>query len=220
MTAKGSTTSPGRGHHDVRTLATLADVRKHGRRAAPRDPATIDGIVVHQMAVVLSPPAYLLRRGMGPRDALVRRCLRVRAHMCALRSGLTVLTCPVTWPVMHAGRLNSRSLGLEVEGRYPGLVGGRVWGGTATEPTEVLIETARLALRRLVAAGDAAGCHLQFLWAHRQSSRWRRADPGQALWMALASTARALGLVTQPAVAVGGGRPIPVAWDADGVGRY
>ena len=197
----------------------LRRVALNGRsvqRVVERDPATIDGIVIHQTACVFGK-----RRGQPSRH---HRALGVACHALAFNDGTAVLANPLRWLVWHGNGFNSRSLGLEIEGRFPGLVGkpSTLAAEPETPVTALLLDTARDALRWLVEEGRSEGMPLRYVWAHRQSSPTRRSDPGEALWLALLPTFAELGLEVQPALVLnsksGAGRPIPEAWG--GAGPY
>lgn len=136
-----------------------------------------------------------------------------------------MLGIPFLYRGLHANALNAPSLGLEVEGRYPGLASGP--RGAWDILDELTIETARAALTWLVEAAAAEGIEIRYLYAHRQSSSMRRGDPGELVWRAVALEhgRQVLGLRTAPArtwdsPSAGRGRPIPLEWDPSGVGRY
>lgn len=189
-----------------------------------RDPADVTTVVLHQTAVPFGVAPYQIKAAGGdPALALARRGLNVACHAIAFRAGFYACVAPLRWYVQHGNKYNARSLGLEVDGRYAGIEGDprTVWGGEPTELTTATIDAARCALRWLVETGRAEGMPITQIRAHRQSSATRRSDPGQALWMHVALWGRdELGLETACAEVLGDGRPVPVAWDPDGVGRY
>lgn len=180
-----------------------------------RDPATIDGIVLHQTACVFGPAA--------DRSKAHRRALGIPAHAVAFRDGVFAAPAPLTWWLYHGNGLNGHTLGLEVEGCYPGLVGkpSTLWGGTETPLDEVTIATARAALAWLVVQGRALGMPLRYVYAHRQSNIGKPSDPGEGLWRALAVeyAVPVLGMETRTRY-TDGGRAVPRQWDPTGVGDY
>lgn len=200
----------------------LGPVGLHGRIKV-REPWSIDSVVLHQTACVFGPRNDSERRW--------RRALGVPAHATAFRDGVAVLAHPLTWYLYHANTLNYRSLGLEIEGAYPGVpeyvtpVRDRTEVSDSTRETpctELLVETARVALQELVRRGREQGMPIRYIFAHRQSSGTRRSDPGWELWDQVALWAeKELGLLTTPHHTEGKGRPIPVEWDVEkGVGRF
>lgn len=207
-------------------------VRKHRvarGKVVERDPRRVDGIVLHQTACTFGPSDDAQRRH--------ERAFGVACHALAFRDGTVVLPNPLRWVVNHGNAFNDRALGIEAEGVYSGLEDDPLtipdeartstWGGRPDVVTELVVAAARRALRELVERGRAEGMPLRYIWAHRQSSRTRRSDPGQTLWrrVVLEYAVPVLGLETQPGIylasrASGDGRPIPKAWDAAGAGRY
>lgn len=205
-------------------------VKLRGGKPAMRKPERINGIVVHQTACVFGVSKRLLKRSGGNADlAVARRGLEVACHALAFRRGFFMASHDLALHVNHANGLNSRTLGLEIEGFYPGLEKERRKARGSdrklTKLNEQTIETGRAALRWLVEEGRAAGMPIRYLYAHRQSSPTRRADPGEELWRAIAPWAvenLELELRHDQTLATkkGDGRPVPKAWDSDGVGRY
>lgn len=192
-----------------------------------RDPKKITGVTLHQTACLFGPKNDLVARH--------RRALGVACHALAFGVDRTVvLANPLRSYVWHGNGFNAFELGLEVEGHFPGLEDdpkttprredlATIWGGkTPTKITEDIVDTAREALRLLVELGRAEGMPIEFIHAHRQSSSTRRSDPGQGLWKAvvLEYAVPVLRLKTEPTRVVGDGRPIPLAWDPAGAGRY
>jgi hypothetical protein len=204
-----------------------------------RDPSKVDGIVMHQAAVQWgSRPSHkkqaaamLKAEGLDPEENLAqweRLALALRvvedvpAHATAMQSGDVVLRSPLEAFLYHANALNKRSLGLEIEGLYDGVE----VAGAHPEPTPVTIAAARRAVRELYERGIEAGMPIKYLWAHRQSSGTRRADPGSMLWLEVGVWAsKELGLEIQPmetwlSLKSGRGKPIPESWGGQEGVRY
>ncbi len=195
-----------------------------------RDPAKVTGITVHQTACIFGP--------MAQPEVRYRRALNVAAHATAFNTRVVVLANPLRWNVWHGNGLNDSTLGLEIEGRFSGLLDNpatieredlrTAWGGIADPITPDIVETAREALRVLVELGRAEGMPLKYIYAHRQSSGTRRSDPGEGIWkeVVLEYACKVLGLQTKPALTMvskkgGPGRTIPLDWQPDGgVGKY
>lgn len=188
--------------------------RKHLVRAGHvvvRDPADVDGIVVHQTACVFGASTAQIRAAGGDRDlAIHRRALGVACHALAFRDGAVVLANPLRWYVWHGNGLNERSLGLEVEGIYPAEVARP--GPHDTPWTQQQADATATALYTLIREGRDEGMPLRYLWAHRQSSYARAGDPGEAIWRLVVQVGREWGLEPQPDLVVGSGRPISPAW--------
>lgn len=193
-------------------------------RAFVRDPKTITGIGIHQTACVFGPKA--------DREKAHRRALGVHAHMTAFRDGVAVLGWPLLWRVNHGNGLNAASLGLECEGHYPGVPDDPTTprredqasiGGAPTVLDDLSLETFCFGLKALVDGGRAIGCPIEFVWAHRQSSDTRRADPGWEIWqkVVLDYGVKVLGLKTESwKTFAGQGKPIPKQWDPSSPEKY
>lgn len=193
-------------------------------RVVERAPKDITTIVVHQTACVFGPLEQPDKRHV--------RALGVACHALAFNDGVVALPNPLPWYVWHGNEFNPVSLGLEIEGHFPGLPDdpstprrediATVWGGKATPLTATLVEASCAALDYLVAKGRELGMPIEFIAAHRQSSDTRRSDPGWEIWrtVVLEYAVPKLGLKTLPSYAIGNGRPIPKEWDPHGVGRY
>lgn len=203
-----------------------------GRAVVMREPGTVDSIVIHQTACEFGVSKRAIRLAGDIELARARRALDVACHAMAFRNGYYVAAHDLRTYVNHANRLNSNSLGLEIEGRYPGLVDDpttvpredllTTWGGAPSELTEATVEAARSALRWLVLEGRRYGMPIKYVYAHRQSNDNRRSDPGQEIWqrVVLDYGVPKLGLETKPRTLWQQGRSIPSAWDPDGVGDY
>jgi hypothetical protein len=184
-------------------------------KTVSRDPKTIKGIGIHQTACVFGP--------LNDRAKAHRRALTIPAHVTAFRDGVYVASAPLPWFLYHGNALNEFSLGLECEGRYPGLLDKpSTWGGEPTPLTDEAIETFRAALKWLVEEGRAAGMPIEFIWAHRQSNGQKPSDPGEGIWkhVVLEYGVPALGLRTQPEKVWRDGKTVPPQWDPRGVGKY
>jgi hypothetical protein len=212
-------------------LVRVREGRELVRRVHVRDPRDVDGIVLHQTACTFGPSDNELKRH--------RRAFGVACHALAFRDMSVVLPNPLLWQVNHANGFNPRALGLEGEGRLPGLMDDpstapredleSTWGGPPDDVTDALVASMCRAIRELCdLMYREHGVTLKYLWAHRQSSKTRRSDPGQEVWqrVGIDYAVRVLGLKTEPGLvlpskASGAGRPIPKAWDlTHGVGRY
>lgn len=187
----------------VRVLDLAHKARKRQKRSKlkwkvghtfMRKPETVDSIVLHQTAVQFGArPSHRLEalrmlradKGDEPTPAEIERlaiALRVvedvPSHALAMQSGDVIIRSPLPAFLYHANALNKRSLGIEIEGLYDGVE----VEGAHPPPTPVTIEAARQAVREMVERGRAEGMPIQYIWAHRQSSGTRRADPGSVLW--------------------------------------
>lgn len=207
-------------------------VRKRGRSVVMRNPADIDTIVIHQTAVEFGVSRRAIANAGGDVElARARRALDVACHAMAFRQGYFVAAHPLLAYVNHANRFNATSLGMEIDGRYPGLTDDpstvpredllTTWGGEPTELTNTTMGAAFAALRWLVEEGRALGCPITKIVSHRQSSDNRRSDPGEEIWRRLVlASASKLGLVVVRESPWNQGRHVPTAWDDKGIGAY
>jgi hypothetical protein len=195
-----------------------------GGKTMVRDPKTVCGVTVHQTACVFGPAADPNKKH--------KRAMGIPAQAVAFRDGVYVITAPLLWYLYHGNSLNAPTLGLEIEGMYPGLLDDpttvaredekTTWGGKATPLDDLTIATARAALRFLVEEGRKEGMPLEFVYAHRQSNDNKPSDPGQGIWehVVLDYAVKVLGLKTQPQRAFGDGRPIPKQWEPGAKAAY
>lgn len=143
----------------------------------------------------------------------------VPAHVVALQSGDVVLGKPLAMFLHHANAANPRSYCLEVEGKFAG----RHADGKG-DVEELTALTACRGLEVLVDEGRSKGSPLRYIVAHRQTSRMRRADPGEGLWRIFEERARSLGLEPRYNWTLKSkglsGRPIPVDWSPAATARY
>ena len=200
-----------------------------------RDPATITTIVLHQTATEMPPSSRLVAKH-GVEQAAARRAARAAYHTLALPTGDVVRAKPIDVYAHHAGLLNATSVGVAVVGRFPGLLDDpttkrredlwSLWNWRkrpASEITPELVDAGREAIAITVRDAKALGGDIDFIVAHRQSSKNRRSDPGEELWarLVLEYAVPKLGLRARPGFTLGTGRPVPAAWDPQcGVGSY
>lgn len=208
-------------------------IAKHGNSPYLRDIRTIDSIVIHQTGVPFGISDALVRRSDGDRDlARARRALDVPCHVLAFRQGFFAVAHALPVWINHAGPLNQRSIGLEVDGRYAGLVDdpktvaredlATTWDGEPEELTELAVQSACAAIDWICKEVRSMGGEISHIFAHRQSSSDRRSDPGEAIWkrVVLDHAVRDRRLKTRPELTFGSGRPIPKEWDPAASAKY
>jgi hypothetical protein len=206
--------------------------RTVGGRTVRRNPAAVNGITIHQMAVDMQPSKRLIREADGDWAlAFARRSQKVACHVTAAPN-VFCATNPLDWYMHHGNRLNSPTLGLEVSGLYSGLLDDpttapredllTTWKNEPMEITAEVVAGARAALRWMVEEGRRQGMPIQYVYAHRQSNGKKPGDPGEGLWIALVTeyAVPVLGLKPVYDYTIGKGRPIPKEWDENGVGSY
>lgn len=193
----------------------------------------IDTLVIHQAAIEFGVGKWAIRKSGGDVElARARRALDVACHVMVFRQRYFVAAHPLTVYVNHANRLNGRSIGMEIDGRYSGLLDDpdtaaredlrTTWKGKPTELTEDTIETAKRACKWTVDEAKREGATLKYVMAHRQVNDNRRSDPGEGIWksIVLDYVVSELGLEPQRGSQWREGRPIPKAWDPKGDGPY
>lgn len=164
----------------------------------------IDMIVLHQTGV------YMLD--------IPARFKRLNAHVGILRDHehALVRVHPLNAYCYHAGRLNARSIGIEINGHFPGLVDAfdsEKHSGRGPTPRQA--HMAMRAIEWICEMVSACGGTIRHVVPHRCSSETRRADPGEAAWASIGRWAQHdHGLTCMgPGWCVGDGRPIPRTWD-------
>lgn len=199
---------------DPDALKTGAVVDIRGRHARPklwggtRPPSRIDTIVLHQTGCDM------------PDDPRAWR--RLNAHIGVLRSGVIVLVNPVTDMIWHAQGLSRNSIGVEIEGNFPGVEGkmNTLWKGGGGPDTLSIGQLNAVSLLGDLIESEIG--EISHVMAHRQSSSTRPADPGSEIW-------RDFGIVLQSRFGAtdggnnfrtGLGRPIPREWDSRRTSRY
>lgn len=198
----------------------------HGGLVVKRNPKAIQGVVIHQTNTLFSVNTSQIKAaGNNREEALHERGLRVRCHVIAFEGIRAEVECghvcyvnPLAWYVYHAQEANNFSVGLEIEGKFPGLTHNEQLPASTR-----IIDAARLALKFIVSKARELGMdNLEFIWAHRQMSSKRRGDPGQELWkrVVLDYAVPVLGLKTDVNATWDDGRPIPLEWDPAGTGQY
>jgi len=184
--------------------------RKTGK-VLVRKKEQIDSIVLHQTACdFVAGHALLKKAKYDAIQAMILRAMRVHCHYVVLEGGDVVQVCPDLWYVYHANCLNSRSIGIEIEGLYSGVGSGE------------LAFDVRDAAIRMIGHIKENFPQIKYLFAHRQSSGSRRADPGEEIWGSVALQAeREIDIKTMPTFRCGTGRPVPIEWDRkNGKGKF
>ncbi|TAL46347.1 MAG: N-acetylmuramoyl-L-alanine amidase, partial [Salinibacterium sp.] len=159
-------------------VSLFTDLRESALRIhdhGPRSWDVIDAVCLHQTACVL---------GNAP-----KRWNSVGAHLGVMQNG------GVNWMhgfdrlVWHGNLWNRRSIGIEVDGLFPGLRGGRVWDNPdtavheqATVLTAEQISSTKETIRWIHQYLPSHGAQLKLLVPHRQASKDRRDDPSQQIW--------------------------------------
>lgn len=197
-----------------------------------RDPKDVDTIVIHQVAIEFGVSERQVRLSGGDRElALARRALDAACHYMAFRSGFYVAAHPLDVYVNHGNRFNRHSLGVEIDGRYCGIVDDpdtaaredlkTTWQGNPSDFNPLILETSKAMLHTMVEEARDMGMPIKYVVAHRQSNKNRRSDPGEEIWRQLVEgwAVEALNLETRPHVDIGGYR-LPKQWGEGNPGDY
>lgn len=176
----------------------------------------IKSIVLHQTGIMLGNSK--------------KRFTSLKAHI-----GIPVLKIPTVYKVYpftsvlwHANDFNSESIGIEINGSFEGIDGkiNTAWkGGYKKRPHKVTrnqIVATRTAILSICKEVSLHGGDVNNIFAHRQSSKNRIADPGSKVWNEIGVWAQDyLGLSDGgEGFCVGGGRAIPNAWDENRLAEY
>lgn len=184
-------------------------------RKGARSVKLIDAIVLHQTAYVY------------PNEALWKT---LRAHIgVPMDAGSGwLLVNPIEQKMYHANSFNTRSVGIEIEGNMAGIEGDRKtwWPPPASvkgdrrgphTASDDQIRRTRDAVRYVVEKTDELGGKIGYIFAHRQSSKDRIADPGSRIWQEVGVWAqKEFGLSDGgPLYISGHGRPLPDEWTGE-----
>lgn len=178
----------------------------------PRLREKLTGIVIHQTACDMG-------ESVGRYDT-------IGSHFAILRNAKILWMADPRLEIIHANGFNARCLGIEYNGRYPGLLDdpntahdealATTWNDPTTKhreqpmtaPPEMLL-AGRMLLRWLKHRYP----ELLYLLFHRQSSGTRQNDPGQEIAVDTRRVAIELGLSDGgPGFKIDSGRAIPYAW--------
>lgn len=181
-------------------------VRVDGRRSRVkriRDLREVNGIVLHQTGIWMSDTP--------------QRFERIAAHVGILRDHDTpiVHVHPLDAYLFHANSLNRTTIGIEINGHFPGEV--RRYDRakhTGVLPTERQIFHAREAIKWIVQEVGLAGGLIERIYPHRVASSTRRSDPGEGAWRNIGLWAvNQLGLrQPAPGETFGSGLALPGSW--------
>lgn len=162
----------------------------------------------------------------------------LRAHIGVTRDGTVIIVNPLERIIYHGNGLNSRTIGIEIDGLHEGLLGVRrtAPGDAGPHPlTDLQVRACdEILFPWLVGKFEANGGVWRNIHAHRQSSPTRRADPGSEIWQRIAmpwierlhakggdwGSAQDGGPDFTMNTSKGRGRPIPRDWCAGYTAKY
>jgi hypothetical protein len=149
----------------------------------------------------------------------------LNAHYGITSAGQVVEANAPTDFIWHAQQISRRTIGIEIAGNFEGVQGdpSTLWkgGGPAAELSLEMIAAADRLFEYLADLFQRNGREWRHVYAHRQSSGSRRADPGSEIWQKIGLVwCDRLG-IDDSEYTTGKGRPIPVAWDEEhGKGEF
>jgi len=166
----------------------------------------VDSIVLHQTGCRMpsSPNGWAL--------------LRAHVGIPAVGKQAIYLANPLTSKMYHANAFNLRSVGIEIAGNFRGIEGdNRTWWKPGKGPDIInddQVKSARRAIEWICNEAARGGGKITNIYAHRQASKDRIADPGEAVWKEVGLWAiDELGLSDGgPDYKVGSGYRIPKQW--------
>lgn len=198
------------------TYQPIIDIRDTHNRprlyARQRTWDEISGVTLHQTGC-----------GM-PRNPL--RWGRLNAHIGLTQEGQVIIVNDPTAMIWHAQGLSKSTIGIEIEGNYPGLCGRKntLWrgGGGPHGLNSDMLTAAGYLFEWLQNAFSEHNENWDFIHAHRQSANSRIADPGQEIWKKIA-----IPWIQETGATdggehfrLGGGRTVPREWDSYRKQRY
>ena len=216
--------------HEVFDLCNQHALNTKKAKRQPRKLETIDTIVLHQTGVKFGVGKKAVEQ-YGQRVALHRRFYDVACHVAALMNGDVLLVNPWDRYVLHGHSSNRFSIGIEIEGLYPGIEDNANTVAGKAEANELTLRTigaARKAVKIAVEQCRELGAPITKLAAHRQFHGSRITDPGQGIWREVALwAAKELDLTidydlaaTNKTDARKSGRRIPKVWDPSARADY
>jgi hypothetical protein len=152
---------------------------------------------------------------------------RLNAHIGITQEGKAIIVNDPTDMIWHAQGLSKSTIGIEIEGNYPGCLDNpekTLWtfGGGPNHLNDKMIAALSIVREWLSREFSRNKTPWRNLHAHRQSSGSRIADPGEEIWTTIAIPWMAeLGLNDGgPDFRMGNGLPIPHEWDRRYSWRY
>jgi len=190
-------------------IIRLVQPDEEGRRSKGKRPwHEVRGITLHQTACLFAedPNRY---RG-------------IRAHWGITLAGKAVLIHNPNTLVSHGNSFNNHDVGLEITGFFEGVQGDpkTLWRPKSDPKRQGMrvsldqVEGALLAIEWTIAEVAKHGGKIEFIHAHRQSSKMRTSDPGSEIWQRVGLVAKARwDLKDGGPTYAAGGFVIPKEWD-------
>lgn len=153
---------------------------------------------------------------------------KLNAHIGITQSGTAIIVNNLTDMIWHAQKLSYKTIGIEIEGNFCGVDGdlNTLWrGGGGPHNLNLSMKLALDSVFRFLKSEfESNGAEWKYIYAHRQSSRSRRADPGSEIWKNVSLVwAKRLMLNMYDGgdgFSMKNGLPIPNAWNSKYTRRY
>jgi peptidoglycan hydrolase-like protein with peptidoglycan-binding domain len=196
----------------------------HGGKKRPRRRKKgwkdVKGITLHQTATTL---------GTNP-----SRYRNVACHIGVPRDGSVLYVNSLEWVVLHGNAFNNKDVGFEIDGHFAGIESLneetgewepdlRTYWRPKSKPdrqplsvTDGQVEATLEAIKWVIDEVARHGGKVEYLHAHRQSSKSRVSDPGEKVWKLIAIPAmERFGLKDGGQTFRLGGWTIPEAWNPE-----
>lgn len=190
---------------------------QHGgkKRKRKRSWKDVKGITLHQTATNFG--------------GNVMRYKNISAHVGVTPDGKGVLMNPIEWVVYHGNAFNSKDVGIEIDGHFAGIEGNlKTYWRPKSQPdrqpmsvSEAQVNATLAIINWIIKTVADHGGKIEYIHAHRQSSKSRTSDPGSKVWQTIALEAKKRwGLVDGGPKFKLGGHPIPREWDPSYTASY
>lgn len=154
------------------------------KRQGKRKWRDVRGITLHQTATNF---------GVDP-----MRYANVSAHMAIPTDGKVVLMNHLTDLVWHGNGFNRLDVGIEIDGHFAGIEGDlSTYWRPASRPDRMPMTLSGMQIQGALAAVDWVietvarnGGKVEYIHAHRQSSKLRASDPGSKVWKEIGMVAQ------------------------------
>lgn len=196
-------------------LRLVSPEDKGARFVRWREWTDIQGITLHQTATA---------KGEEPEN-FRSMC----THLACTSKGKALLVHNLNAKVYHGHTFNNHDIGIEIDGYFAGVEGdlSTFWKPSSRPdrrpmtPSTAQVTAALGAIEWCMREVEKRGGKIQFIHAHRQSSKDRPSDPGSYVWQHVGMVAKKKwGLKDGGPSFTAGGYPIPREWDPTYTARY
>ena len=186
---------------------------------------SIKGITLHQTACNMSDKPM--------------RYKNMAAHIAVTQCGNVVLVNPLEWVMYHGNSFNSKDVGIEINGHFAGkedydeateewTPNLKYYWKPRSKPnrkpmsvTDAQVQGTLSTIKWIMDEVAKRGGKVEYIHAHRQSSRTKTSDPGEKIWKLIAMEAKSRwGLEDGGPKFTSGGHAIPKDWDPSYTAKY